>query len=166
MWVIVGILIGLVILSSLAGFHAGPHAHAVAAVAGVLAAGWFVVMLVDGRSAPVVGALLGADLVLAAGVGITAWKALSGRASAGHWVGSLEATHGVAVSDLAPHGVVRVGGEDWSAVAMNGTVRAGESVQVLRADGVRLEVWGEEAEEDPTGVAFHLEPIEWEELGR
>ncbi len=166
MWVIAGILIGLVILSSLAGFHAGPHAHAVAAVAGVLAAAWFVVMLIDGRSAPVVGALLGADLVLAAGVGITAWKALTGRATAGKWVGSLEATHGVALGDLAPNGVVRVGGEDWSAVAVNGTVRAGERVQVIRADGVRLEVWGEDAEEHRTEVAFHLEAVEWEELGR
>jgi membrane-bound ClpP family serine protease len=166
MWVIAGILIGLVILSSLAGFHAGPHAHAVAAVAGVLAAAWFVVMLADGRSAPVVWALLGADLVVATGVGATAWKALTGRGTAGHWVGSLESSHGVAISDLAPHGVVRVGGEDWSASSVNGTVRTGEKVQIIRADGVRLEVWGEDAQEHPADVNFHIAAIEWEELGR
>ena len=59
---------------------------------------------------------------------------------------SLEGAEGVAVSDLAPEGIVRVRGEQWSAVSVNGTVRSGTRVQVLRAAGVHLDVWGEDAE--------------------
>ncbi len=61
MWVIAGVLLGLVVLASLIGFHVGPHAHVAAGVLGVLAAAWLVVMAVDGRSAPVLWALLSAD---------------------------------------------------------------------------------------------------------
>jgi hypothetical protein len=57
-----------------------------------------------------------------------------------------------------------VGGEQWSAVSMNGTVRSGGPVQVLRADRVRLEVWGEEAEVDHAPVSFALTPISPEAL--
>ncbi len=34
MWVVAGVLIGLVVLVSLVGFHSGPHAHVVAAAVG------------------------------------------------------------------------------------------------------------------------------------
>jgi membrane-bound ClpP family serine protease len=146
MWVVAGVLLGLVILGSLAGFHTGPHAHVVAGVAGVFAAAWIVFMLADGRSAPVLWALLSADVVIAAGVIITAWKGLTARSTLGHHLTSLESAEGVAVSDLAPTGIVRVRGEQWSALAVNGTVRAGGRVQVLRTNGIRVEVWGEEAE--------------------
>jgi hypothetical protein len=47
---------------------------------------------------------------------------------------------------------------------MNGTVRSGGPVQVLRADRVRLEVWGEEAEVDHAPVSFALAPISPEAL--
>jgi membrane-bound ClpP family serine protease len=146
MWVFTGVLLGLVILGSLAGFHTGPHAHVVAGAAGVLAATWIVFMLAEGRSAPVLWALLSADVVIAAGVIMTAWKGLTARSTLGHHLTSLESAEGVAVSDLAPAGIVRVRGEQWSALAVNGTVRAGGRVQVLRTNGVRVEVWGEEAE--------------------
>ena len=33
MWIVAGVLLGVVVLASLAGLHAGPHAH--------LAAGWW-----------------------------------------------------------------------------------------------------------------------------
>ena len=64
---------------------------------------------------------------------------------------SLEGAEGVAVGDLTPEGIVRVRGEEWSAVSVNGDVRAGCRVQVLRALGVHLEVWGEESEALPRG---------------
>ena len=35
MWVIAGVLLGLVVLASLIGFHVGPHAHVAAGVLGV-----------------------------------------------------------------------------------------------------------------------------------
>jgi membrane-bound ClpP family serine protease len=146
MWVIAGVLLGLVVLGSLIGFHAGPHVHVAAGVFGVIAAAWLVIMAVTGQSAPVLWALLSADVVVSAGIGVLAWKALSTRGTymAGHHLGSLEGALGVAVGDLHPGGIVRVNGEDWSAVSVNGPVAAGTAVQVLKVAGVRLEVWGEE----------------------
>ncbi len=146
MWVIAGILLGLVVLVSLVGFHSGPHVHAAAGVIGGLGAAWLVLMAVDGRSAPLLWALLVADLVVSGGVGFLAWKGLRASVAAGPPVASLEGTEGVAVTDLVPAGIVRVHGEQWSASSVNGTVRAGTRVQVLRAGGVRLDVWGEEPE--------------------
>jgi membrane-bound ClpP family serine protease len=157
MWVIAGVLLGLVVLVSLTGFHTGPQAHLLAGALGIVAAAWIVAMAANGRSAPVLWALLSSDLVVSAGVGALAYKGFSGRRTyvpPRHRV-SPEAAQGVAVSDLAPNGLVRVRGETWSAVSVNGTVRSGAPIQVLRAEGVRLEVWGEEPmfiEDDP-----HLE---------
>ncbi|MDR3647459.1 MAG: NfeD family protein [Acidimicrobiales bacterium] len=157
MWVIAGVLLGLLVLASLVGFHTGPHAHFAAGVIGVCAAAWLVFMAVDGRSAPVLWALLSADVVVSAGMGIMAWNGLSGRATAVHHVHSLEGSEGVAVGDLTPVGIVRVGGEDWSAVSVNGNVRSGGRVQVLRAAGLRLDVWGEDIEALPEDGTFSLD---------
>jgi membrane-bound ClpP family serine protease len=153
MWVIAGVLLGLVVLASLAGFHAGPHAHVVAGVLGVLAALWLVAMLVEGRSAPVLWALLSADVVVSAGVGALAFYSLSGRAHTAHRPVRIEGSEGLAVSDLRPDGIVSVRGERWSASSVNGPVPAGTRVQVLGVSGVRLEVWGEEPEIGPAGGA-------------
>jgi membrane-bound ClpP family serine protease len=157
MWIVAGVLLGLVVLASLIGFHSGPHTHAVAGVIGVFAAAWLVLMAVNGRSAPILWALLSADLVVSAGVGVMAWYGLSGRGSAEHHLGSHEGEEGVAVSDLAPEGIVRVQGEQWSAVSVNGPVPAGTRVQVLRATGVHLEVWGENAATVPADGALGLD---------
>ncbi len=146
MWVIAGVLFGIVVLASLIGFHVGPHAHVAAGIFGVLAATWLVVMAVDGRSAPVLWALLSADLVVSAGIGTLAWKGLTTRGInvAGRHLVSPNGAEGVAIGDLDPEGIVRVNGENWSAVAVNGAVQAGTPVQVVRVAGVRLEVWGDE----------------------
>jgi membrane-bound ClpP family serine protease len=48
------------------------------------------------------------------------------------------------VEALDPAGIVRVAGEDWTAVSLNGPVPAGGRVQVVSVRGVRLEVWGED----------------------
>jgi membrane-bound serine protease (ClpP class) len=47
---------------------------------------------------------------------------------------------GVATSDLALRGTVRVSGEDWSAVAEAGPISAGETVEVLGVEGLTLRV--------------------------
>jgi membrane-bound serine protease (ClpP class) len=52
---------------------------------------------------------------------------------------------GIALSDLAPDGQVRVDLEDWSAVTERGEIRAGEAVRVIGISGVHLRV--EPAEE-------------------
>lgn len=147
MWVVAGILLGMVALSALVGFHTGPHTHAVSAVVGVLAAIWLIVMLAVGPSRPLIYILLGADISISALLGYGGWRALeSSRSTASaHRAGieTLRGRMGTAVSDLTPSGVVRVGGEEWSAVSLNGSVPAGTSVQVIEAEGVRLGVWGE-----------------------
>jgi len=45
---------------------------------------------------------------------------------------------GLAVTDLAPSGSVRVHGADWSADAVNGVIRQGEKVQITARKGLRL----------------------------
>ena len=47
---------------------------------------------------------------------------------------------GVATSDLALRGTVRVSGEDWSAIAEAGPIAAGETVEVLAIEGLTLHV--------------------------
>ena len=164
MWMIAGLLVGSVVLAAVLGFHLGPHAHVLAASLGVLVAAWLVFTLIDGRSAPVLWALLTADIVVSAGVGVLAWRALSTRGLAveSHHLVSPVAAVGVAVDDLNPSGIVRVHGENWSAVATNGTVPSGTPVQVLQVDGVRLAVWGEktecELEADDSGTTLSRRP--------
>ncbi len=47
---------------------------------------------------------------------------------------------GVATSALAPRGVVRVDGEDWSAIAEAEPINSGETVEVIGVEGVTLRV--------------------------
>jgi membrane-bound serine protease (ClpP class) len=47
---------------------------------------------------------------------------------------------GVVTSDLALRGTVRVGGEEWSAIAEVGPIEAGETVEVLAVEGLTLRV--------------------------
>lgn len=54
--------------------------------------------------------------------------------------GALLGKEGVATTDLAPHGTVRVSGEEWSAVAEAGPIQAGETVEVLAVEGLTLRV--------------------------
>ncbi|MDA8292672.1 MAG: NfeD family protein [Actinomycetota bacterium] len=162
MWVVAGVLLGIVVLATLVGFHVGPHAHAVAGIAGAAAAAWLAFMLVDGATRPLLVALLAADVVVSGGVGFAAWRVLSLRRSAGpeHSTRRLEAAMGVAVGPLDPTGVVRVKGESWSATSLNGPVRDGASVQVISVDGIRLNVWGEDSSPLPVADAPAARPGE------
>lgn len=153
MWIVAGLLLGLVLVTALVGFHSGPHTHVAAAVLGLAAAGWLLYMASDGRSAPLLWVLFGADLAISLGIGVMGWVAIHRPGAEGRMApGRLEGAEGIAVTGLSPEGVVRVRGEDWSATCVNGTVPAGSRVQVLHG-GVRLEVWGEHPEE-----AAHPQP--------
>lgn len=146
MWVITGVLLGLVVLASLLGFHLGPHAHVLAGALGALAAAALIALAAEGRSSALVWTLFAGDLSVSAGVGYLAWRGLSdrGRPSAESRLLTGARGEGVAVSDLDPAGIVRVQGEEWSAVAVNAPVRRGSRVVVVGHGGVRLEVWGDE----------------------
>src|SRR2546423_12286176 len=50
----------------------------------------------------------------------------------------LVGTIGVAKTDLAPAGIVRAGGDEWTAVSEGGPIPQGAAVRVRRVDGVRL----------------------------
>jgi membrane-bound ClpP family serine protease len=150
MWIIAGVLLGVVLLAGLAGVHTGPHAHGVAVAGGIAVAAWFLFMAAEGHSTTTLWSLFGADLVVSATLGVMVWKALRHVPDTDRPYNSLEAEEGFAVSDLVPNGIVQVRGEHWSAASVNGTVRSGTRVQVIRDGGVRLEVWGEDAEATPS----------------
>lgn len=149
MWIVAGVLLGSVLLTALLGFHSGPHLHAAAGAVGLVAAGWLLFMAADGRAAPLLWTLLGVDLVASAGVGVLGWVGLAAGPTTATRPPSLAGAEGVAVTDLSPEGIVRVRGEQWSASSVNGPATAGTRIQVLRADGVRLEVWAEQPEIPP-----------------
>ena len=157
MWAVAGILLGLVVVASVLGFHAGPHLHVAAGIAGLIAAVWLVLIAVSGESWPGLWVMFSADVVVSAGVGALAWRGLTTR----HQGARLPPHHalggelGVAVTDLTPEGIVSVRGEHWSAVAANGSAPAGSAVQVLDVHGIRLEVWAEE----PVASAPERTPI-------
>jgi len=152
MWIVAGVLIGLALAAVLAGFHVGPHAHAVAGVLGVVAAVWLLVMVVQGQTTSTLIALLAATLIVSAGAIAIGWYGLKGRGTVAYHPERIEGAEGIAVNDLAPEGLVRVRGEQWSATSVNGIARAGTRVQVLRVSGLRLEVWAEEPDLHPVGA--------------
>src|SRR5579862_9870931 len=103
MWVVAGILLGLVVLVGLVGFHSGPHVHVGATVLGILAAVWLLVMVAEGRSTTVLWVLLGADLALSAGMGVLAFFGIRHAVAPPHSpVGRLEGAEGVALSAPNP----------------------------------------------------------------
>jgi len=106
-----------------------------------------VMLAVEGSSSALLWALFAGDLSMSAGVGYLAWRGLSDRGQpfAEHRLLTRARAEGVAISDLDPAGIVRVQGEEWSAVAINAPVRCGSHVLVVGRGGVRLEVWGEES---------------------
>ena len=47
---------------------------------------------------------------------------------------------GIALTDLAPAGRVRLDSEDWSAISLTSLIQAGEPVRVVAVRGVTLHV--------------------------
>ena len=74
-------------------------------------------------------------LIVGFGVRAQARRITAGRET-------LPGSVGVALSDLAPEGLVRVAGEEWTAFTVGEPVRRGEEVEVLAVQGLRLEVLG------------------------
>ena len=80
-------------------------------------------------------AALALFVAAALGAGVRAQRrapAMSGRLAAG--------AQGVALTTLAPEGVVRVQSEEWTAVAMDEPIPAGTPVEVVSVEGLRLYV--------------------------
>jgi membrane-bound serine protease (ClpP class) len=80
-------------------------------------------------------ATIASFFLLAVTAGIRAQQA---KAASG--IESLVGATGTAASDLDPWGTVQVSSELWSAVAEEGSIKKGERVRVVGAEGVRLKV--------------------------
>jgi membrane-bound ClpP family serine protease len=104
-------------------------------------------------------------VLCSAGLAVLGWKGVSefrGEVAADHRH-PLEGVEGVAVSDLEPGGIIRIRGEEWSAISVNGPAPRDTRVQVLRATGVRLEVWSEDAERQSEEGLFDFDEVVSEE---
>jgi membrane-bound ClpP family serine protease len=152
MWFVADFLLAFVVIAAILGFHLGPHSHAAAAIGGVLAAIWLLVMAATGQAAPLLWLVLGTDVAVTAGIGTIGWKGLQNKDTP-----ALPLAHdrligatAIASSDLEPDGIVQLRGESWSATSLNGRVKKGTTVQIIEVTGLRLGVWGEEV---PAGIA-------------
>jgi membrane-bound serine protease (ClpP class) len=86
-------------------------------------------------------------LIVASTLGVTAFFLLLIRASlrtrrlpALTGPEALLGKEGIATSELSPRGVVRVGGEEWSAIAEADPITSGELIEVIGVEGVTLRV--------------------------
>ncbi|MCL4459287.1 MAG: nodulation protein NfeD [Chloroflexi bacterium] len=80
-------------------------------------------------------AAVSAFFIFALGAGLRAQRV---RPTSG--VESLVGMTGIAISDLDPTGIVQVQSEEWSATTSGEMIKAGERVQVVAVDGLRLRV--------------------------
>jgi DNA-binding CsgD family transcriptional regulator len=89
---------------------------------------------------------------------------LAGKSEPAEERGPKPGARGVVAVDLTPSGVVRVGGEEWSAVAVGGSVPAGQTIEVVARRGLRLTVRPTvRPGPTPAGAAFApLTRREWE----
>lgn len=158
MWTVAGVLLGFVVIATLLGFHVGPHSHLAAGVVGVIAAAWLLLMAANGYAQPLLWVAFGADTVLAVGFGTAALRGIHAEHATEHLrlATRIVGSEGIAESDLDPDGVVRVGGETWSATAGNGRISKGSRIQVIEAKGLRLVVWGDDANSE-LGSPFEIE---------
>jgi membrane-bound ClpP family serine protease len=164
MWFVADFLLAFVVIASVLGFHIGPHSHAAAGIAGVVAAIWLLTMAATGQAAPLLWVALGADVALTVGVGSMAWRGLQTKNIPALPLphDRLIGTTGVAASDLDPDGIVRVRAEAWSATSLNGRIAKGQTVQVIEVTGIHLGVWGEDSTTPAQAIAS-LEPIEMDD---
>jgi membrane-bound ClpP family serine protease len=142
MWIVAEVLLGMFVLLVGVGWHTGPHSQAVGFAFGVAAAIWLLVMAVLGQSRALLWTLFSADVVTSAGVGYLVRQALKSAGARPSRTTSIEGLEGLALTDLRPEGIVRVRGEQWSAISLNGDVANGSTIQVVDAKSVRLGVWG------------------------
>jgi membrane-bound ClpP family serine protease len=151
------VVLVVVALAIAVGVHTGPHGLVAAGTLGIAASIGFVVGIIalapTGTRTFVAWFLLAATGVISAGAvvaGAVALPALRRRHSS-VGAGGLFGADGVAVTELAPEGTVRVRGETWTAESVSGRIPVGAPVHVMEVDGLRLRVWSD------AGVADELQ---------
>jgi membrane-bound ClpP family serine protease len=143
-WVTGAVLAGLVALTVALCVHAGGHVWLVPVPAAALAAVWAVTVGSGNGSGAVAWGLAGGTAAASGLALLVALPALADpvvRIRTG--ADALQAAEGTSVTPLSPTGVVRVGGEPWTAESLSGPLPAGVPVHVVRVDGLRLQVWSE-----------------------
>jgi membrane-bound ClpP family serine protease len=142
MWAVAGVLLGLVGVTFFAGFHLGPHAHAVSSVLGGVAAVVLIALAFTGHADALLFTLLGADLAVTGGVSVVAAKGLRERELlAARPTDQVIGAVGITNETLDPDGTVRLRGEVWSATALNPPIPPNTPVHVMARSSLRLEVW-------------------------
>jgi membrane-bound serine protease (ClpP class) len=153
--VVVALAVLIVVAVAVAGgVHTGPHGLVAAGVLGILASVGVVVGVIEMSPAhartAIAWALLAGTAVVSVGAlaaGALALPALRRhQPTAGS--GRLWGANGVAVTDLTPHGTVRVRGETWTAESVSGRLPAGAAIEVMEVDGLHLRVWSDAAVRD------------------
>ena len=154
-WGTGAVLLVLLIATGVLSAHAGGHAGFVPVPALALAVAW--AFTASARSPEAGWWLVALSATACAGGAILAGTALRLRLGGSLAVlPPLRGATGVAVTDLSPLGVVRVGGENWSAQSVSGILPVGAPVHVLGVRGVRLDVWSEVGTV-PDGAAFDVD---------
>lgn len=151
------ILLVLLVATGVLCAHAGGHAWFIPVPALALAVVW--ALTASAHSAEAAWWLVALCAIACAGGILIAGAALRQRLR-GTLVGlpELRGTSGVAVTALQPAGIVRIGGENWSAQSVSGPLQAGAPVHVLGVRGVRLDVWSELGTV-PDHTTFAPEPL-------
>ncbi|HET9731273.1 MAG TPA: NfeD family protein [Acidimicrobiales bacterium] len=144
-WVVGSLLVVLALIGSLSGAHAGGHGLWGPAVGVALLAGWLAAAANDSGSA-LAWTLAGTCATVFAASAALAVTALRARHQPSAVGSGLVGAEGRVVTELAPHGVVQVRGERWSAESLSGVLPEGTVVRVVSRDGVRLRVWSEEGQ--------------------
>ena len=106
-----------------------------AALALVFLVLWFIGVRVPLWFGIVIGLLLGAFIFIIHKVVVPSFHKKQVTGAEG-----MVGLEGEVVKPLSPVGVVRVSGEYWKAISIEGHVAAGESIEILRLNRLRLEV--------------------------
>lgn len=127
----------------LLGLHVGPHGSIASAAIG-MAIGVVATIFVSSSHIPA-GLVIGFLAAVLAGTGTVVVLALRGlRVAAGTTDANRQLTRvfdseGTVITDIAPIGTVKIGGDLWSAESDGGQpIPAGAKVYVTRVEGLRL----------------------------
>jgi membrane-bound serine protease (ClpP class) len=142
LWVTGTVLLVLLAVTAVLAAHAGGHAWFLPLPTAALATAW--AFTASNHSSVAGWTLVALSATVSAAALALAGAALRQRLRDELAVmPPLKGALGVALTELTPGGVVQVGGENWSAESVSGTLPAGAPIHALEVRGVHLEVWSE-----------------------
>lgn len=143
-WATGAVLAALLIVTWVLCAHAGGHAWLVPVPAFGVTVVWALTAASGKWSSATTWWLAVASAAMSGGAVLVAGTALRQRlAGVRSAAPPLAGADGFALTALSPTGVVRVGGETWTAESVSGPLPAGAPVHVVSVRGLRLLVWSE-----------------------